>query len=488
MLQMLGSGVRTCDGVSRRDVLTAGSALGLTLPQLLRAADVPGRGTTSRLERMRAGKAKSVVILYLFGGPPKHELFDPKPQAAEEIRGPFDTIETNLPGVRFSELVPRMSQWLHRSTLIRSATHPHNDHSAGLLYTMTGKKANKLESRVPILPTQAPSMNSVVQYLSRHDQRDLPASVWMPCYPGWGQSSMRPGPYAGFLGSQHDPFITACELHETRARKDFYDASIQKGRIVLPETSLLPGVTLDRLDQRRTLLQQFDDQIRSRDSPEVLQRLDRYQRQAFDLLTSTNSDDSPWRAFLVDDESPRTRDLYGRNLYGEACLVARRLVERGVRLVTLQWECFEKRDGDGPAWDTHRNHFNIMKNYRAPVLDQAFAGLCEDLETRGLLDETLIVVMGEMGRTPKPNKGAGRDHWSYAYDVLLTGAGVKQGVVFGESDAIGAYPASHPVGPEDIIATIYEALGIDSSMMIHDTADRPHPIAQHGRPIEAILA
>jgi len=485
MLQLLGSGLRTCDGVSRRELLTAGSAtaLGLTLPQLLRAEAVQGDDLKARV-----GKARSVVLLYLFGGPPKHELFDPKPDAAEEIRGPFGTIETDLPGVRFCELVPRMSQWLHRSTLIRSGTHPHNDHSAGLLYTMTGKKARKLESRVPILATQAPSMNSVIEYLSRNEQCELPASVWMPCYPGWGQSSIRPGPYAGFLGRQYDPFITGCELFEPRKPKDFYDASIQKGRIALPETRLQPAVTLDRLDQRRSLLQQFDGQLRRGDTPEVRDRLDRYQRQAFDLLTSTNSAHSPWRVFLVDDESPQTRDLYGRNLYGEACLVARRLIERGVRLVTMQWESFEKRDGDGPAWDTHKNHFNIVKDYRAPVLDQAFAGLCEDMQSSGLLDETLIVVMGEMGRSPKPNKSAGRDHWSYAYDVLLTGAGVKHGNVFGESDAIGAYPASHPVGPEDIIATIYEAMGIDSSGVIHDTADRPHPIAQHGRPIDAILA
>ena len=485
MLQLLGNGLRTCDGVSRRELLTAGSAtaLGLTLPQLLRAETVQGGDLKTQV-----GKARSVVLLYLFGGPPKHELFDPKPNAAEEIRGPFGTIETDLPGVRFCELMPRTSQWLHRSTLIRSGTHPHNDHSAGLLYTMTGKKARKLESRVPILATQAPSMNSVLEYVSRNEQRELPASVWMPCYPGWGQSSIRPGPYAGFLGRQYDPFITGCELFEPRKPKDFYDASIQKGRVTLPETRLQPAVTLDRLGQRRSLLQQFDEQVRAGDTPEVRDRLDRYQKQAFDLLTSTNSAHSPWRAFLVDDESPQTRDLYGRNLYGEACLVARRLVQRGVRLVTMQWESFEKREGDGPAWDTHKNHFNIVKDYRAPVLDQAFAGLCEDMQSRGLLDETLIVVMGEMGRSPKPNKSAGRDHWSYAYDVLLTGAGVKHGNVFGESDAIGAYPASHPVGPEDIIATIYEAMGIDSSGVIHDTADRPHPIAQHGRPVDAILA
>lgn len=465
------------NAVSRRGLLTAGSAtaLGLSLPELLEAESLSHP----------AGKAKSVVLLYLFGGPPKHELFDPKPKASEQIRGPFGVIDTDLPGVQFSELVPKMSRWLRKSTLVRSATHPHNDHSAGLLYTMTGKKARKLESAVPTLPTQAPCMNSVLQYLSRSEQRDLPASVWMPCYPGWGQKSNRPGAYAGFLGSQYDPLITTCELQETRPRKDFYDASVQKGRITLPETALPDGMSLGRLDRRRSLLRQVDEDRRAADAAA---RLDHFQQQAFDLLTSSNSPNSPWRAFEVDDEPASVRDLYGRHLYGESALVARRLIERGVRLVTLYWESFHQRDGDAPAWDTHRNHFNIMKDFRAPVLDQAFDGLCRDLESRGLLDETLVVVMGEMGRTPKPNGGAGRDHWSYNYDVLFTGAGVKHGVVFGESDAIGAYPKSHPVGPEDVIATVYSAMGIDTSGTILDTADRPHPIAQHGRPIEGVLA
>ena len=481
MLRVLGSGTRTCDGLSRRELLTAGglTACGLSLPALLRAE-------AESVQTRRTGKARSVLLLYLFGGPPKHELFDPKPQASEQIRGPFGSIATDLPGVRFCELVPGISRWLHRSTLVRSGTHPHNDHSAGLLYTMTGKKARKLESAVPILPTQAPSMNSVVQYLARDEQRILPASVWMPCYPGWGQASRRPGAYAGLLGRQYDPFITACELHETREHSDFYDADIQKGRIVLPDSGFPAGVTLDRLDRRRTLLRQFDEQRRK--SKVAPQGLDFYRQQAFDLLTSTNSPNSPWRAFTVDDEPASVRDLYGRNLYGEAALVARRLIERGVRLITLQWESFEQRDGDGPAWDTHKDHFNIVKNFRAPVLDKAFSGLCEELSAKGLLDETLIVVMGEMGRTPKVNRNAGRDHWSYAYDVLFTGAGVKHGVVFGESDNAGAYPISHPVGPEDIIATVYAALGIDTGSFIFDTADRPHPIAQHGRPIEGVLA
>lgn len=480
MLHLLGHRKRMCDGLTRRGLITAGSlsTLGISLPDLLHA---------EQTAQSRPGKAKSVILLYLFGGPAKHEGLDPKPNAGQDIQGPFGAIPTNLPGVQISELYPRMSQWMHRSALVRSATHPHNDHSAGLLYTMSGKKAAKLESRVPVLSTQAPSMNAVMQYLSRGERRELPASIWMPCYPGWGQASQRPGPYAGFLGGNFDPLITGCQLTETRKRKDFYDASLQKGHVVLPDTELPTDITLDRLNQRRSLLQQFDaEQLRLERSGAV-DRLGHFERQAFDILTSRNSPNSAWRAFDLDDEPAEVRERYGRFLYGEASLIARRLVQRGVRLVTLYWESFEKRDGDGPAWDTHRNHFEIVKKYRAPVVDQIFTALCEDMQASGLLDETLLVVMGEMGRTPKPNKAAGRDHWSYCYDVLFAGAGIKQGVVYGSSDKIGAWPASNPVGPESIIATIYEAMGIDTNGVIHDQANRPHPIAQHGKPIRDIL-
>ena len=481
MLRVLSHPQRMCSGLSRRELISAGglSLLGISLPDVLAAE-----------EQMPAAapRVKSVILLYLFGGPPKHELFDPKPLAPKEIRGPFSTTATSVPGVRYSELVPGMAKWLHRSTLIRSATHPHNDHSAGLLYTMTGKRARILESAVPVLPTQAPSMNSVVQYLARHEQRDLPASVWMPCYPGWGQASIRPGAYAGFLGRQHDPLITSCRLTDTRKHKDFYDADIQKGHIVLPETKLQSMLTLNRLDQRRNLLEQFDAASAQIQKSGQLERLGHHKRRAYEMLTSRNSPNSPWRAFDVESEPATLRDRYGRHLYGEAALIARRLIERGVRLVTLQWESFEKRDGDGPAWDTHQNHFEIVKGYRAPVLDQVYSALCEDLESRGLLDETLIVVMGEMGRTPKVSKAAGRDHWSYCSDVLLTGGGVKQGLVYGAADKIGAYPTSHPVGPEALIATIYEAMGIDSTGVVFDTADRPHPIAQRGKPVTEVLS
>ena len=482
MITLLGNPKRTCAGVTRRDALTAGglSLFGMTLPDLLRAEQTQPSLPTS-------GKAKSVILIYLFGGPPLHDTFDPKPNAPAEIRGEFGSTPTSVPGVHYCELLPQMAKWMNRSTLIRSAAHPHNDHSAGLLYTMTGKRAAKLESAVPVLPTQAPSMNSVIQYLAKDEERDLPASVWMPCYTGWGQASTRPGPYAGFLGKQYDPFFTACKPHSDKECKYAYPERI-KGEVVLPAIDLPEGISLDRLERRRSLAQQFNDELRRIEETVAADRLELSRRQAFDLLTSASRPNSPWRAFNVDSEDPTLQDRYGRNLYGHSMLVARRLVESNVRFVTVTWEVFEKLKIDEDGWDTHQRNFDILRDHRLPVLDQAYSALCEDLDARGLLDETLIVVMGEMGRTPKINPKGGRDHWSFCHNVLLTGAGVKQGHVYGSSDRIGAYPAADPVGPEDLIATIYAAMGIDPTGSIYDQANRPHPIAQQGNVLSDVLA
>ena len=482
MIQVLGNYKRSCNGVTRRDALTAGglSWLGISLTDLLAAEQ-------AQLGVPQNGKAKSVILVYLFGGPPLHDTFDPKPAAPKEVRGEFGSTSTSVPGVHFCEFLPSVAQWMHRSTLIRSASHPHNDHSAGLLYTMTGKRADRLESAVPVLPSQAPSMNSVIQYLSRHERHDLPASVWMPCYNGWGQGSARPGPYAGFLGRRFDPYFTSCKPRSDK-KSSYGHPEPVLGDVVLPQMELPESVTLDRLNQRRSLSEQFGDELRRLETSQAAERMTFHGKQAFELLTSANSPRSPWRAFHLDDESASLRDRYGRHLYGNAMLTARRLVEAGVRFVTVTWEVFELLKIDEDGWDTHTNNFSTLRAHLLPVLDQTFSALCEDLQSRGLLDETLVVVMGEMGRSPKINGKGGRDHWSFCHNVLLTGAGVKQGHVYGASDSIGAYPASDPVGPEALIATIYAAMGINPSGTIVDMGGRPQPIAQHGVPIQEILA
>lgn len=457
------------------------SLLGMNLPTLLRAeangsVEVPRR------------QAKSIILLYLFGGPAAQETFDPKTTAPSEYRGEFGSIPTSVPGVHFCEYLPRMARWMNRSTLIRSFTHDSNDHSAGLLHTMTGSPPDKLESLVPTLSTQAPGMPAVVDYLERATRRSLPASVWMPCEPGWGQGISRPGPYGGFLGRSFDPLFTRSEIKHMYEPKDFYDMRTDPfGRLTVPSTELISEITLDRFRQRCTLSDQLlaaADQIGN--APDY-ERLNHYQRKAMEILSNPEAKESPWRAFNLDEEKPELRDRYGRHLYGEAALTARRLVERGARFVTVAWESFEKKGSAPTAWDTHERHFPINKDYLLPGIDQVYSALCEDLESRGLLSETLVVVMGEMGRAPKVNAVGGRDHWSYLQNVLLTGAGVQKGLVYGASDDKGYGPTSHPVSPGDLIATLYAAMGIDAGQFIHDFTGRPRPIVPDGAPIKAVL-
>lgn len=469
---------RLCSGPSRRDLLQVGglSLLGISLSDLLRAqAAAP-----------RAGRARQVVLLYLFGGPALQETFDPKPDAPSEFRGEFGSTPTSVPGVHFCEHLPRMARWMNRSALIRSATHDQNDHSAGLLYTMTGSPPEKLESLVPVLPTQAPGMSAVAQALWGEARSSIPASIWMPCPPGWGQAIHRPGPFAGWLGRRYDPFFTGCTISDPYQPAGFYDVRPLAGRLAVPDATLPPGLSAERFEGRRALL---GDLGRARPSAAPDGALfDEYHRRAIEILTDDHGRHSPWLAFRLEEERPAVRDRYGRHLYGEATLTARRLIERGVRFVTVSWESFDKTGGDPTAWDTHENHFPILKDYRLPVLDQVYSALCEDLQVSGLLDETLVVVMGEMGRTPQINKKGGRDHWSYCHNILLTGAGVQHGAVHGSSDSKGFKPESDPVGPGDLIATVYAALGIDPRMLIKDAGGRQRPILEHGEPIGRILA
>lgn len=457
------------------------SLLGMHLPGLLEAESAPPAAP-------RRSQAKSIILLYLFGGPAVQETFDPKTDAPREYRGEFGSIPTSLPGVHFCEHLPRMAKWMDRSTLIRSFTHESNDHSAGLLHTMTGMAPERLESLVPILASQAPGMNAVIEYLARREKRSLPASVWMPCYPGWGQQITRPGPFGGFLGRRYDPLFTSCEITQKYEPKNFYDTRMEPiGKLTVPATELIPEITLDRFHERQSLSEQLATRVDQIGRSDEFDRLEHYQKKAFEVLANPGAGRGAWNAFNLDDEPARLRDRYGRHLYGEAALTARRLVERGARFVTVAWESFEKQGSEPTAWDTHERHFPIMKDFHLPTLDQSYSALCEDLESRGMLDETLVVVMGEMGRAPKVNAAGGRDHWSYLGNVLLTGAGVNKGLVYGASDDKGFGPTSHPVTPGDLISTLYAAMGIDPNGFIHDFGGRPRPIVPEGSPLKAVL-
>jgi hypothetical protein len=334
--------------------------------------------------------------------------------------------------------------------------------------------------------TDPPSMGSVCEFLNKK-QGDLPAYVYLPCWLGWGQAFRRAGPYGGFLGKRYDALTTECNPHgdkDAPPPKPGYP-QVVRGMPYLPDSNLQGDLTIDRLNQRRSLLQQIDDQLRRVETQPAVGQFDRTQQRAFQLLTSAKTR----AAFDLTNEDPKLLDRYGRTLFGHSTLIARRLVESGVRFVNVTWDLFWDRiKVDYDAWDTHTRNFPILKENKLPYLDQTYTALLEDLDRRGLLDETLVVVMSEMGRTPRINANAGRDHWTFCYSILLAGAGIRGGSVYGASDAHAAYVKDKPASTADICATIYHCLGIDPDMPVYDRASRPVAVAQGGQPIRDVLA
>ncbi len=478
MLTLLGSPRRCCDGVTRRESLSAGALTllggGFTLPNLL-AAEARKPAT------LRPGKAKNVILLYLLGGAATQDMWDLKPDAPTEVRGEFKPIDTSAPGVRICEHLPRTSKWMHKAAVVRSVNHKAGCHNCLPSYTGFEQPMPDQHPR----DSDPPSMGAVCEYL-RGEGGDLPDYVYMPCWLGWGQVFRRAGPYAGFLGQRFNPLTTECRPHGDPGTKPAPGKPVVvRGVPLLPNTAFDADLTLDRLNSRRTLLQQFDDRKRSLDTNSALGGYDRIQRRAFDLLTSSRMR----AAFDVSKEDPRRLDRYGRTLFGHSTLIARKLIDEGVRFVNVTWDLFWDRvQVDYDAWDTHTNNFEILKTNKLPHFDQTFSALLEDLDGSGALDETLVVVMSEMGRTPKINANAGRDHWTHCYSVVFAGAGIRGGTVYGASDAQAAFVKDRPVSTTDICATIYKCLGIDPNATVPDRGGRPVSIAPEGRPIEEILA
>jgi hypothetical protein len=475
MITMLGTPRRCCDGLTRRETLKAGALSllggGFTLPNLLRAEQAAAK----------PGKAKSVILLYLLGGAATQDMWDLKPNAPQEVRGEFKPISTNVPGIQICEHLPKMARWMHKAALVRSLNHRAGCHNC--LPSYTGDELPRPDQHPR--DTDPPSMGSVCEYLSKR-HGDFPAYVYMPCWLGWGQVFRRAGPYAGFLGKRYDALTTECVPYADKGAKAAPGQPCTvRGMPILPNSVLDADLTIDRLNTRRTLLQQIDDKLRQAESQTALGSFGRTQQRAFGVLTSAKVR----AAFNLDNEDPRLLDRYGRTLFGHSTLLARRLVEAGVRFINVTWDLFWDRiQIDYDAWDTHTKNFSILRDNKLPGLDQTYTALLQDLQDRGLLDETLIVVMSEMGRTPKINPSAGRDHWTYCYSVMFAGAGIRGGTVYGASDAQAAFVKDRPVSTADICATIYECLGINPEMPVHDRSGRPVPIAHGGRPIRDILA
>ncbi|MBX9622925.1 MAG: DUF1501 domain-containing protein [Gemmataceae bacterium] len=477
MLTLLGSPRRCCDGRTRRETLTAGALSllggGFDLPNLFAAE-------ARKPADARPGKAKNVILLYLLGGAATQDMWDLKPDAPAEIRGEFRPVDTSAPGVRICEHLPLTAKWMHRAAVVRSVNHKAGCHNCLPSYAGFEQPMPDQHPR----DTDPPSMGAVCEYL-RAGRGDLPDYLYLPCWLGWGQVFRRAGPYAGFLGRRYDPLTSECSPHADPGEKPVPGKpSVVRGMPVLPNTAFDADLTAARLSSRRGLVGQLDDRLRAMEAADAPAGYGRLQRRAFDLLTSSRLRG----AFDLSKEDPRRLDRYGRTLFGHSTLIARKLVEEGVRFVNVTWDLFWDRvQVDYDAWDTHTNNFAILKGNKLPHFDQTFTALLEDLAASGLLDETLIVVMSEMGRTPRVNGNAGRDHWTHCYSVVLAGGGVRGGTVYGASDAQAAYVKDLPVSTTDICATIYKALGIDPDLTVPDRTGRPHPVAPGGRPIEEVL-
>jgi hypothetical protein len=405
-----------------------------------------------------------------------------KPDASAEIRGPFQPIGCRTPGLLISEHLPRLANVSDKYTVIRTMTHSFNDHSGGGHYIQTGKKWH-----VPVgggfsaTPEDWPSMGSVVEYLTQRSPggltRPLPNYMVVPNWLGRLQENgqyRRPGQYAGWLGLAYNPLTTAVDKRSLTDNPYWRDCTDDE--LSYQIEGLAPEVSIDALRRRETLLSQLDNARRQLDHSDT-SIYSRFRERALALVTSDNTR----RALNVQREPKKLRERYGHHLFGQSCLLARRLVEAGVKFVTVHYDCV-----DGYSWDSHRNSDDVKKHL-LPTYDQACATLLEDLDEKGMLDETLVVALGEMGRTPKANSVWGRNHWSTLFPALLAGAGVQGGATYGTSDSIAAQPKEHPVSPEDLAATIYWALGIDPGLMLPDALGRPIAINDGGRPLKAIF-
>lgn len=455
MLRVTGSATSDCEGLTRRSFVEAGvlGLGGLSLADLL-ACRSNGANSTS----VDRANQTSVILIWMSGGPGHHETWDPKPDAVSQYRGPFGAVATNVSGIQFSEMLPEQAKIADRLAILRTVRHRTGDHTKGNHWMLTGFEGpdfNKPDNKVQ----RRPSMGSVASALRGPNLAGMPAYAAAPHLRGGTDNIFH---YATYLGGGHNPFITNSDPNSADFR--------------VRNLSLASGLTFDRLESRRSLLKTID-QYRRRADGGMIDMSD-HQQSAFQLLTSRGVRD----AFDLSQEPARLRDQYGRHTFGQSALLARRLVERGVTFVTVNTQ----------PWDHHgtANRLPTEKgaNLLIPPVDLAIASLIRDLIDRGLFEKTLVVAMGEFGRTPKMNSAGGRDHWGHTFSVLISGGQFRMGQTIGKSDAHGAYVSERPIHPEDVAATVYHHLGIDArNTAIPDLAGRPRYLVEHGEPISELL-
>ncbi|MCA1594846.1 MAG: DUF1501 domain-containing protein [Chloroflexi bacterium] len=479
MFSIPGKAGRLCDGWSRREFLRVGGAamMGMSLPSLLNAeavaAAVPSRGGPG------FGSAKSVILLFLQGGPSHIDIWDPKPDAPDNIRGIFKPIKTNVPGISVSEIMPKLARQMDKGTLIRSVSYTPNglfNHTAAMYQMLTGEQADKVSPSgqlEPPSPADYPNFGCQVTKLHPSDDPMLPF-VMLP-RPLQESNVIGKAGTAGFLGRAYDPY---------------YMYQDPNADIKLDDLSLRAGISAERLKSRASLHQVIEDGMPDIEKAVSSYALDSYYQKAFDLVLSGKAR----KAFDLTEEPAAVRDRYGRHTFGQGALMARRLVQAGTRVVQLNWPSVANGDPKTTAWDTHAANFGPLKDLHCPKLDSALSALVEDLDQRCMLHETLVLAIGEFGRSPRlgvstsgnGNAPDGRDHWPYCYTAFIAGGGIGRGRLYGKSDATASSPVENPVHPTEILATVYHCLGIPPETIIYNNLNQPRELVK-AKPIPGLF-
>jgi hypothetical protein len=456
-----------CDRIPRRELLRIGglNLLGLSLPSLLNSRT---QGALVAARDPTFGRAKNVIYLWLQGGPPQHETFDPKPDAPLEIRGPFKPISTNVPGIQFCELLPRIASQADKLAVVRSMSTDDNTHDTSGYWVLTGNKYESGSAR-EIKPSDWPYFGSVVKMLKPATRVPALSTVWIPDIMRLNDNVRPAGQTAGFLGAQWDP--------------DRFIGDPASDNYQVEGLGLQNDISPLRLRSRLSLFEQVGRHLDAAEKSGAVRNFDDIRQAAFGLLTSGQARD----AFQVRKEPEHVRQRYGKNRWGQCVLLARRLIEAGARLVHVGWP----RDPgdtavDNPLWDTHSQNADRLQDVLCPMFDVGFSALIEDLDQRGLLSETLVVAVAEFGRTPKINGFGGRDHWGPVFSFVMAGAGISGGQVYGSSDKNGGYPASNRVQPQELSATIFHLLGIGHDATFRDRTGRPL-LVSNGQPLWKLL-
>lgn len=479
-------GKDTCDGITRRDLLRVGgsSVLGLSLASLFRLQAQAAATTKASEGSPGFGKAKSVILLYLQGGPSHLDLWDPKDNVPDNVRSVFKAIDTKLPGVKFTELLPKFAQVNDKVTMIRSMSYTPVglfNHTAAIYQMLTGYTADKVSPSGQLEPPTPKDFPTVGSNIIRFKPPSVPMLpfVMLP-RPLQESNVVGKGGSAGFLGRAFDPYT----LYPPGDDMDM----TKLDRIRIDDLKLRDEVNSIRLERRAKLREVVDAAMPALDKATAKYDLDEYYGKALGLVISGRAR----KAFDLTQEPASIRDAYGRNTFGQSCLLARRLIEAGTRFVEVNWP--KVANSDNHSWDVHAGLSARMKNQSAPMLDSALSALFSDLDQRGLLSETLVLAVGEFGRSPQrgvstsgnENQDDGRDHWPYCYTAVIGGAGVKRGFVWGKSDKTASAPVENPVHPRELLATIYHSVGIDPATIVYNHLNQPRELVQ-GEPVTGIL-